>query len=54
MAVHRNCDGKKSFRNDGRQSEDEINMAVVGFGRRAPPSISRGTISSEISTQDAS
>jgi hypothetical protein len=36
MAVHRNCDGKKCFRNDGRQSEDEINMAVVGIREERP------------------
>jgi hypothetical protein len=36
MAVHRNCDWKKSFRNDGRQSEDEINVAVVSIREERP------------------
>jgi hypothetical protein len=36
MVVHRDCDWKKSLRNDGRQSEDEISVAVVGIREERP------------------
>jgi hypothetical protein len=42
MTVLRNCDWKKCLRNDGRQGEFEINLAVVGIRGERPSIDFRG------------